>query len=80
MLCFSFTLLAVACGTSIKQPTPNLTAEQTTVLLSPSDRIEVFENVWKTINDEYYEPHFLELIDRKCMTAIAHESKRQKTT
>lgn len=26
--------------------------------LSPKDRIEVFEAVWKTINDEYYDPSF----------------------
>lgn len=59
MLCFSFALLAAACGTSSK-PLPTDNAERTgaVVLLSRQDRIEVFENVWTTINDEYYDPSF----------------------
>lgn len=33
-------------------------SESVSESLSPKDHIEVFETVWKTINDEYYDPKF----------------------
>jgi carboxyl-terminal processing protease len=39
-------------------PAPHAVAKAVTESLSPKDRIEVFDTIWKTINDEYYDPTF----------------------
>src|SRR3989442_11184324 len=39
-------------------PAPHVVAKAVTESLSPKDRIEVFDTIWKTINDEYYDPTF----------------------
>lgn len=51
--------LSISCGTS-KHPPPNIVAESAKASdsLSRQDRLEIFEEVWKTINDEYYDPSF----------------------
>ena len=51
--------LLTACGTS-KQSEPTMAAEPTNSVgsLSRQDRIEIFEDVWGTINEEYYDPSF----------------------
>lgn len=49
--------LLTACGTS-RPPEPTLSAKPAASTLSPEDRIAVFEDVWKTINDQYYDPSF----------------------
>ncbi len=58
LLFLVFTLLT-ACGTS-QQPAPTIVAESAKAsdFLSRQDRIEIFEDVWKSINNEYYDPSF----------------------
>ena len=58
LLFLVFTLLT-ACGTS-QQPAPTIVAESAKAsdFLSRQDRIDIFEDVWKTINNEYYDPSF----------------------
>ena len=46
--------LSADCRTSL--PPKTVTAADET--LSPEDRIAIFEDVWKTINEEYYDPSF----------------------
>jgi len=47
--------LLVLCGW---RAIPHAGAESASESLTPKDRIEVFETVWKTINDEYYNSSF----------------------
>ena len=51
--------LSVSCGTS-KQSASSMAAESgdSSRSLSRQDRIEIFEDVWKTINEQYYDPSF----------------------
>lgn len=51
-----FALLA-SCGIS-KKTESNTVAADTPVSLSRQERIEIFEDVWKTINEQYYDPSF----------------------
>lgn len=59
MFLFLVSILFIACGTS-KQPALSAIAEteHTSDSLSRQDRIEIFEDVWKTINEQYYDPSF----------------------
>ena len=56
---FLVSVLFVSCGTS-KQPALSVTAESANYSdsLSRQERIEIFEDVWKTINEQYYDPSF----------------------
>src|SRR6185503_5452749 len=47
--------LSVFCGW---WATSHAKANPASQSLSPKDRIEVFETIWKTINDEYYDSSF----------------------
>src|SRR5436309_14103479 len=38
--------------------TPHAIAKFASESLLPKERIEVFETIWKTINDDYYDPAF----------------------
>ena len=46
-------LLLAACA----RPAPEKT-NATPNVLSPQDRVEIFDEVWKTINEQYYDPNF----------------------
>jgi carboxyl-terminal processing protease len=56
---FLASILFISCGTS-KQPALSVTAESANYSdsLSRQERIEIFEDVWKTINEQYYDPSF----------------------
>jgi carboxyl-terminal processing protease len=54
VLVIIFLLLAIPCSLSQPQSFANAFIAS----LSAKDRIDVFETVWKTINDEYYDPKF----------------------
>jgi len=56
---FLVSVLFISCGTS-EQPALSVAAESanSSDLLSRQDRIEIFEDVWKTINEQYYDPAF----------------------
>ncbi len=56
---FLASVLCISCGTS-QQPALSVAAESanSSDLLSRQDRIEIFEDVWKTINEQYYDPSF----------------------
>ena len=56
---FLASILFVSCGTS-KQPASSMAAEpaNSSDSLSLQDRIEIFEDVWKTINEQYYDATF----------------------
>jgi len=47
--------LAIICGLCA---TPHAIAKFASESLLPKERIEVFETIWKTINDDYYDPAF----------------------
>src|SRR5437588_1424812 len=47
--------LAIICGLCA---TPHAIAKFASESLSPKERIEVFETIWKTINEDYYDPEF----------------------
>jgi carboxyl-terminal processing protease len=51
--------LFISCGTA-KQSPSTMAAESanSSDSLSRQDRIEIFEEVWKTINEQYYDPSF----------------------
>ena len=49
-------VLAIICGLSA---VPHAIAKFASESLSPKERIEVFETIWKTINEDYYDPEFL---------------------
>jgi len=49
--------LLTACGGS-RSIEPAMAAKSANAFLSQTDRIDIFEDVWKTINDEYYDPSF----------------------
>ncbi|MBA2733319.1 MAG: hypothetical protein H0U54_10560 [Acidobacteria bacterium] len=51
-----FTLLT-ACGIS-KKTESTIVAVNVPASLSRQERIEIFENVWSTINEQYYDPSF----------------------
>lgn len=55
-LVIAFSLVSVLCGIWI--PASNEASALEPDTLSSKDRIEVFETVWKTINDEYYDATF----------------------
>lgn len=55
-LVIAFALASLLCG--IWTPTSYIANAAGPDVLSLKDRIEVFETVWKTINDEYYDPAF----------------------
>ena len=55
-LVVAFALASLLCG--IWTPTSYVANAPRPEVLSLKDRIEVFETVWKTINDEYYDPTF----------------------
>ena len=48
-------VLAIICGLSA---VPHAIAKFASESLSPKERIEVFETIWKTINEDYYDPEF----------------------
>src|SRR2546425_1618867 len=48
-------VLAIICGLSAM---PHAIAKFASESLSPKERIEVFETIWKTINEDYYDPEF----------------------
>ncbi len=52
-------ILFISCETS-KQPALSIAAESANYSesISRQDRIEIFEDVWKTINEQYYDPAF----------------------
>jgi len=50
-------LLLTACGSS-RSIEPGMAAKSANAPLSQKGRIDVFEDVWKTINDEYYDSSF----------------------
>lgn len=56
---FLASILFVSCGTS-KQPASSMAAEpaNSSDSLSLQDRIEIFEDVWKIINEQYYDSTF----------------------
>lgn len=62
-LAFAFAL-AFACPVAVKaQSTPRAAeaaaaSRASSNSLSPKERVEVFEEVWKTINEKYYDPSF----------------------
>lgn len=49
--------LVSSCGTN-RAPEFKVQTARTTNTLSPSDRAEIFEIVWGTINEKYYDPSF----------------------
>src|SRR5438105_1153762 len=51
------TILALSFLSSL-WTSPQAVTRSTSESLSPKDRIEILETVWKTINDEYYDPSF----------------------
>ena len=53
--------LAIICGLCA---TPHAIAKFASGSLSSKERIEVFETIWKTINDDYYDLHFIDLTTR----------------
>lgn len=53
---FIFTLLT-ACGISNKNESP-IAAADAPASLSRQERIEVFEDVWRTVNEQYYDSSF----------------------
>jgi C-terminal processing protease CtpA/Prc len=55
-LVIAFALASLLCG--IRMPTSGVANALEPEALSSKERIEVFETVWKTINDEYYDPTF----------------------
>jgi carboxyl-terminal processing protease len=59
VLLFLVVALPAGCGTS-KPIAPAMATDtvDASASLSRQDRIEIFEDVWKTINDEYYDPSF----------------------
>jgi len=59
VLLFLAFALSIGCGAS-KRTAPAMAADpvDASTSLSRQDRIEIFEDVWKTINDEYYDPSF----------------------
>jgi carboxyl-terminal processing protease len=59
LLLVVFLLLAGAGSTSsAPRPDPAIDAGDSVYLLSLRDRIEVFEEVWGTVNEKYYDPSF----------------------
>lgn len=50
-------LLPFGCGIS-KEARSSEDASRALNVLSRQDRVEIFEEVWKTINDQYYDPSF----------------------
>jgi carboxyl-terminal processing protease len=54
-----FCFLFISCTTS-KQPASTMAADlpNSSGSLSRQDRVEIFEDVWKTINEQYYDPSF----------------------
>jgi carboxyl-terminal processing protease len=56
LLLFIFAL-SIACGTA-RRIEPTMAAEPAASKLSSQERIEIFEDVWKTINEQYYDPSF----------------------
>jgi carboxyl-terminal processing protease len=50
-------LLLTACGAS-RPIEPAIAAKPSSATLSQKDRIDIFEDVWRTINDGYYDPSF----------------------
>jgi carboxyl-terminal processing protease len=59
VLLFLVLALSIGCGTS-KRTAPAVATNpvDAPATLSRQDRIEIFEEVWKTINEEYYDPSF----------------------
>lgn len=57
VLLFISLALITACATSSRIE-PTSAPLSATALLSRDDRIEIFEDVWKTINEQYYDPSF----------------------
>ncbi len=58
VLLFLILMLSTACATS-KQPAPTMAAPvKPTASLSVTERVEIFEEVWQTINVEYYDSSF----------------------
>lgn len=55
ILLFLIFALLTACGSS-RQIHPTMAAADSS--LSRQDRIEIFEDVWKTVNEQYYDPSF----------------------
>ena len=49
--------LLLACGMT-KTPVPSSAAPTAPASLSREERIEIFDEVWKTINEQYYDPSF----------------------
>ncbi len=47
--------LALACAVSVKAQSPARSSSST---LSSKERVELFEQVWKTIDEKYYDPSF----------------------
>ncbi|HEX8289561.1 MAG TPA: S41 family peptidase [Pyrinomonadaceae bacterium] len=56
---FFVSIIFISCETS-KQPALSITSESANYSnsLSRQDRTEIFEDVWKTINEQYYDPAF----------------------
>ncbi len=51
-----FTLCALVLA-ACTRPAPEKAAATPNVL-SPQDRVEIFDEVWRTINEHYYDPNF----------------------
>lgn len=51
---------ASSCQTRSAPPTPaiKMHAAEFTNTLTPSDRAEIFDLVWRTVNEDYYDPSF----------------------
>ena len=77
-------LLAAACGprsspTSTLPPTPTRVPKSTPVIetkLTAAERSAIFETVWKTVNDEYFDPTF----GGKDWQAIGNEYRQKLAT
>jgi carboxyl-terminal processing protease len=56
-ICFIVALAVVFC-VGVASWTARIVAADTENRLSPKDRVEVFETVWKDVRDTYYDPEF----------------------
>src|SRR5712692_862895 len=68
--------LAIICGLCA---TPHAIAKFASESLSPKERIEVFETIWKTINEDYYDPEFHGIDWALVRERISHGLRRRRT-
>src|SRR5580765_7794585 len=56
-ICFAVAMAVLVCA-GVASWTARIVAADTENRLSPNDRVEVFETVWKGVRDTYYDPEF----------------------